>query len=71
MRLKQAKKQVVLSGPLPEPRRIFDRANLPEHHDHLHFASTLEAGIVLAGELAERDAPKSGTPVAPGPPAVV
>jgi sulfate permease, SulP family len=51
-RLKQAKKLVVLTGPLPEPRRIFDRANLPQHHDHLHFAPHLEAGLALAAELA-------------------
>jgi SulP family sulfate permease len=69
MRLKQAKKQVVLTGPLPEPRRIFDRANLPEHHDHVHFASTLEAGLALAGELAEPAQPTSGVPVVPSPPA--
>jgi SulP family sulfate permease len=51
-RLKLAKKQVVLTGPLPEPRRVFDRANLPGHHDHLHFASNLGAGLALAAELA-------------------
>ena len=53
-RLRQAKKQVVLAGPLPEPRRVFDRANLPKHHDHVHFAATLAQGLTLAGELAVR-----------------
>jgi SulP family sulfate permease len=51
-RLRHAKKQVVLAGPLPEPRRVFDRANLPKHHDHLYFAATLDAALTLAGELA-------------------
>jgi len=54
-RLRAAKKQVVLAGPLPEPRRVFDRANLPQQHDHVHFASTLAQGIALAKKLvAER-----------------
>jgi SulP family sulfate permease len=63
-RLKDAKKQVVLAGPLPEPRRIFDRANLPDHHDHVHFADTLAAGLVLAGRLAN---PEPATPSRPQP----
>jgi SulP family sulfate permease len=66
-RLRQARKLVVLAGPLPEPRRIFDRANLPKHHDHLHLAPDLEAGIALAGELARAGGHASGS--APnGPP---
>jgi SulP family sulfate permease len=63
-RLKYAKKLVVLTGPLPEPRRVFDRANLPEHHDHLHFAPNLQAGLALAAELARAGGytPGSATP---------
>ena len=54
-RLRAAKKQVVLAGPLPEPRRLFARANLAEHHEHVHFAETLAQGIALAKKLvAER-----------------
>jgi len=53
IRLRAARKQVVVTGPLPEPRQIFDRANLPKNHDHVHFAPTLEAGLVLAQSLAE------------------
>jgi sulfate permease, SulP family len=51
-RLKQSKKLVVLSGPLPEPRRVFDKAGLADHHDHLHFAADFAAGLALARELA-------------------
>ncbi|HVJ22217.1 MAG TPA: C4-dicarboxylic acid transporter DauA [Polyangiaceae bacterium] len=51
-RLKAAKKLVVVSGPLPEPRRVFDRASLPDHHDHLYFADTFTAGLALARRLA-------------------
>ena len=55
VRLKQAGKRVVITGPLPEPRRIFDKANLPQHHPHLSFAPTVEDGIALARELLESD----------------
>jgi sulfate permease, SulP family len=61
-RLRAAKKSVVLAGPLPEPRRIFDRANLPKHHDHVHFAPTLQEGLALAATLA---APPSAEPAPP------
>jgi SulP family sulfate permease len=55
-RLRVAKKQVVLAGPLPEPRRVFARANLPKHHEHVHFAESLAQGIALAKQLvAERE----------------
>jgi SulP family sulfate permease len=60
-RLRQAKKLVVLTGPLPQPRRVFDRANLPDHHDHLHLAPSLEAGLALAGELARAGGYTSGS----------
>ncbi len=60
-RLRAAKKSVILAGPLPEPRSVFDRANLPKHHEHVHFAATLERGLVLARDLlaSERE---SGAP---------
>jgi SulP family sulfate permease len=51
MRLRTLKKLVVLAGPLPQPRRIFDRANLPKHHEHVRFSETLDAGLALASEL--------------------
>jgi SulP family sulfate permease len=66
-RLSAAKKLVVLAGPLPHPRTVFDRANLPKHHDHVHFAETLEHGIALARDLlateGEKGAPASQSKV--------
>lgn len=50
-RLQDAKKRVVLSGPLPQPRQVFERADLPGHYAHVSFAPNLEAGIALAREL--------------------
>jgi SulP family sulfate permease len=55
------KKQVVLAGPLPEPREVFDRANLTKHHDHVHFAENLDQGLALARELV------AGRPVSIAP----
>ena len=54
-RLRHAKKLVVVSGPLPEPRAVFARANLSQHHDHVFFSDTLSSGILLAKELVTRD----------------
>jgi SulP family sulfate permease len=60
-RLGAAKKRVILSGPLPEPRSVFDRANLPKHHDHVHFAPTLLGGLALARELLAAPSGSSGS----------
>jgi SulP family sulfate permease len=62
-RLRAAKKQVVLTGPLPEPRQVFDRANLLKQHDHVHFAESVEAGLALAEALAADQLAQTG----PGP----
>ncbi len=49
--LRVAKKLVVIAGPLPEPRRVFQKANLEVAHDHVFLADTLEQGIQLAQDL--------------------
>jgi sulfate permease, SulP family len=49
--LRAAKKLVVIAGPLPEPRRVFEKANLEVAHDHVFLADTLEQGIQLAQDL--------------------
>ena len=70
-RLRSAKKHVVLTGPLPQPRSVFDRADLAKHHEHLHFADTLERGVALASELLNDTPPASlrdaGQPAPHGP----
>jgi SulP family sulfate permease len=58
-RLGTSKKSVILAGPLPQPRSVFDRANLPKHHGHVHFAETLERGLVLARELLANEGASS------------
>jgi SulP family sulfate permease len=49
----RAKKVVVLAGPLPRPRTVFDKARLEDKHPGLRMADTLESAIHLAGELAK------------------
>jgi SulP family sulfate permease len=65
-RLRILKKIVVLTGPLPEPRAIFDRANLAKYHAHVRFADTVDAGLALARQLLESNAP-SKPDAAPAP----
>jgi sulfate permease, SulP family len=57
IRLRALKKQVVLAGPLPEPRQVFDRANLTKHYDNVRFAENLEQGLALARELVVSSTP--------------
>ncbi|HEX2730630.1 MAG TPA: C4-dicarboxylic acid transporter DauA [Polyangiaceae bacterium] len=52
VRAGKSKQRVVLAGPLPEPRAVFERAELPRRHAHVVVCSTLEEAIALAGELA-------------------
>jgi sulfate permease, SulP family len=49
--LRTMKKLVIIAGPLPEPRSVFEKANLEVLHDHVFFADTLNEGIRLAGDL--------------------
>jgi SulP family sulfate permease len=66
LRLRTLKKWVVLAGPLPEPRRIFERANLSKHHEHVRFAENLETALTLARELVGTQ-PSTNAPVPPPP----
>jgi SulP family sulfate permease len=43
---------VVLAGPLPEPRSVFDKALLQAKHPGLRVAKTLDLAIPLAEEIA-------------------
>jgi SulP family sulfate permease len=46
------KKIVVLAGPLPKPRTIFEKAHLKEKYRGLHVTESLDAALVLAQRLA-------------------
>ena len=49
----RAKKKVVLAGPLPTPRRIFDKAQLETKYFGLSITENLDSAMVLSGRLAE------------------
>ena len=54
----KARRDVILAGPLPRPREIFDKAKLEKKHAGLHIANDLDAAIARAEELlADRKTP--------------
>jgi SulP family sulfate permease len=64
--LRRAKKFVVIAGPLPEPRSVFEKANLEVAHEHVFLADTLPQGIQLARDLILLQPESTRTPaVAP------
>jgi SulP family sulfate permease len=67
--LRRAKKLVVIAGPLPEPRSVFDKANFEVAHEHVFLADTLPQGIQLARDLILLQPESARTPaVAPSSP---
>jgi hypothetical protein len=48
-------KRVILVGPLPEPRSIFNRAQLEHRAPRLRVAATLDQALRTARELVEHD----------------
>ena len=50
-RLRSTKTMVVIAGPLPEPRRVFEKAKLEALHEHVFLADTLDEGLQLAKDL--------------------
>lgn len=53
-RLRRHHHEVVLAGPLPRPRSIFDKARLEHAHPGVRIVDTLAAALDLAGELAQQ-----------------
>jgi len=54
----KARRDVILAGPLPRPREIFDKAKLEKKHAGLYIAKDLGAAIARAEQLlAERKTP--------------
>jgi SulP family sulfate permease len=50
--LVRRKKVVILAGPLPRPRKVFDKARLDAHHEGMiRIAEDLTAAIALAHEI--------------------
>ena len=54
----KARRDVILAGPLPRPREIFDKAKLEKKHAGLQIVKDLDAAIARAEELlADRQTP--------------
>lgn len=51
--LRVAKKQVIIAGPLPEPRRVFEKANLSVKHDHVQFCASLDEAVLTGRRLVQ------------------
>lgn len=50
-RLNHQKRFLILAGPLPEPRSIFDKASLDDHHENVIVAESLDEAIRTADDL--------------------
>ncbi|MFN8544065.1 MAG: C4-dicarboxylic acid transporter DauA [Candidatus Binatia bacterium] len=50
-RLRRDRKFVIIAGPLPEPRQVFERAELEANLDHVLFADEVEQGLEIAADL--------------------
>jgi SulP family sulfate permease len=59
------KKKVVIAGPLPAPRSVFDKAHLELKYPGLAFADTLESAYELAEGLAAGPGQESKRTVSP------
>jgi SulP family sulfate permease len=59
------KKGVVLAGPLPRPRKIFDKARLEKTYPALRMADSLEAALAIATELVSRAASETASKAPP------
>jgi SulP family sulfate permease len=59
-------KFVIIAGPLPEPRRVFERAELDARLDHVVFADDLDQALAMAGDLVALNPHwKAGTAIQP------
>ncbi len=62
-RLRRDRKFVIITGPLPEPRRVFERAELEANLDHVLFAADVDAGLTIAADLATLNPDWNSAPI--------
>src|SRR5262249_56541116 len=65
----RARKDVIIAGPLPRPREIFDKAKLEKKHAGLQIVKDLDAAVALAERLLADPKTPPGIPTPPTPPA--
>jgi SulP family sulfate permease len=56
------KKKVVIAGPLPKPRSVFDKAHLEQKYPGLSIVESLESAYGVAEKLAGAGGPSSEVP---------
>jgi SulP family sulfate permease len=49
--LQRHRKFVIVAGPLPEPRHVFEKAELEVRMDHVLFADDVDAALAIAADL--------------------
>jgi SulP family sulfate permease len=62
-RLSSQRKFVIIAGPLPEPRTVFRKARLEEHHENITFTDDLLSGLAVARDLVLLNPEWSATPL--------
>jgi sulfate permease, SulP family len=50
-RLQTQRKFVIIAGPLPAPRNVFDNARLEDHHENITFADDVDEATAMARDL--------------------
>ena len=68
-RLRIARKLVIIAGPLPKPREVFDKANFEVAHEHVFVADNLQEAVQLARDLLVLTPEAAGSPAASERPA--
>jgi SulP family sulfate permease len=63
-RLQRTKRFVIIAGPLPEPRHVFEKAELEVRMDHVLFADDVEQGLGIARDLLALNPDWQARPVA-------
>src|SRR6185369_2776083 len=64
--LERSRKFVIIAGPLPEPRHVFERAELEARLDHVLFADDVEQALAIARDLVALNPEWSRPPRAGG-----
>jgi SulP family sulfate permease len=60
---------VVLAGPLPRPRSVFDKAKLSEKHGRVRLAANLDEALVMAKQIVDEHRSRSSESSRAAPPA--
>jgi SulP family sulfate permease len=65
--LLRRRREVVLAGPLPQPRSVFENARLQQKHATLHITATLNEALELCAQLVAQRLPQRSNAAASAP----